>query len=58
MVSIHAPGWGAREYKAIATELNKFQSTPPGGGRAARFDARVIAAQFQSTPPGGGRVQA
>ena len=36
--------------------LERFQSTPPHGGRLKGFDNSSILSLFQSTPPHGGRL--
>ena len=42
-VSIHAPAWGATAKHALALALDKFQSTPPHGGRRPLYHIILIA---------------
>ena len=54
-VSIHAPVWGATSSTNFYRLKNKFQSTPPYGGRPPAGTSNHNGIMFQSTPPYGGR---
>ncbi len=58
VVSIHAPARGATKHPGVGFYRDRFQSTPPRGGRPRRTNAARHIVLFQSTPPRGGRRSA
>ena len=55
-VSIHAPARGATPGLSTIISSEKFQSTPPHGGRPQECFSSSWLYEFQSTPPHGGRL--
>ena len=56
-VSIHAPTWGATVCIRLLFGGQRFQSTPPHGGRPCSIEHMAVLSEFQSTPPHGGRLR-
>ena len=54
-ISIHAPSWGATRRPLPPASDERFQSTPPRGGRRMSLIISTLSSIFQSTPPRGGR---
>ena len=54
-VSTHAPAWGATNWIITGGWVNRFQPTPPRGGRRGVIKMIGVIIEFQPTPPRGGR---
>ena len=55
VISIHAPARGATPFSNLSSSPDRFQFTPPRGGRREATHGKAFAEQFQFTPPRGGR---
>ena len=53
-VSIHAPAWGATKADIDIIKENKFQSTPPHGGRLLAGTTKLDEVCFNPRPRMGG----
>ena len=57
LVSIHAPAWGATDHDILCKILQRFQSTPPHGGRLLGTEvAGVDGTGFNPRPRMGGDI--